>query len=164
MVRNILIALAGLAGTCTIVHAQAPDGALPPPPESMAINSEGRSSSLGYVVSLGYFTQAQMQDPLWEFARAKIANMWWCKSEARLRRRDVRWVPANDGTDKQCAMAIYTSECLEPRDVDDHVEPQFATKLEQDLHILMTKPVPGPDGPDCGEKVRALRHDTKPPR
>lgn len=160
--RLCFAALAGCACLLTPVSAQPPAPSIPPPPDEMAINYEGRSSSLGYVVSLGYFSEAEMQDPLWEFARAKIANMWWCQSESRLRRRDIRWVPANDGSGKQCAMAIYTSECLEPRKVNDDVDPRFSNKLEQDRDILMTKPVPGPSGAGCGEKDRARQHLPQP--
>lgn len=160
MQRFLLAALASALCASTSTDAQTSSATpLPPPPENMAVDSEGRGSSLGYVVSLGYFSEAEMQDPEWEFARAKIANMWWCRSEARLRRRDIRWVPANDGSGKQCAMTIYTSECLEPRDVAENVDPGFSDRLEQDRHELMTQAVPGPTGAGCGEKDRALRYD-----
>ena len=91
------------SSACTLISAcvQTPVASISPPPSNMAIDYQGRSSSLGYVVSLGYFSEIEMRDPLWEFARAKRANMRWCKSEARLMRRDVRWVPANDGSDKK---------------------------------------------------------------
>lgn len=154
-----MTAAAAIACALAQVQAQMVPAPVDPPPEKMVINIEGRRSCLGYVVALSYFSEAEMQDPLWEFARAKTANMWWCQSEARLRRRDVRWVPANHGSGEQCAMVIYTSECPDPRDVADKTDPPYANRLEQDLETMMTQPVPGPSGPGCGQKDRGRRDD-----
>lgn len=157
--RNLIL-LAGcacvLASACAHTPQQSTNTSISPPPDEMAINYKGIGSTLGYVVSLGYFSEAEMNDPLWEFARTKRATMRWCKSEARLRQRDVRWVPTNDGSGQKCAMVVYTSECLEPREVKDRVDSRFSNSLERDRQLLLTEPVRGPSGSACGQKDRAL--------
>lgn len=107
-------------------------------------------------MSLGYFTEAEMSDPEWEFAGMKNANMRWCTSEARFRRRDVRWLPAEDVDGGKCAMVVYTSECLEPRRVKEAFDPRYANALEQDRQELLTMPVADPSGPNCGQKDARL--------
>ncbi|HEY5723836.1 MAG TPA: hypothetical protein VIT45_16110 [Allosphingosinicella sp.] len=95
-----------------------------------------------------------MNDPLWEFARAQNATMNWCNSEARLVRRDVRWFEATPVTGQRCAMAIYTVQCLEPKEWADTAKTPFANGLEADRAHMLGDPTFVPSEPGCGEKVR----------
>jgi hypothetical protein len=140
----LLVALSSLTSCASV----------PPPPANMAINYKATSGSLGYVVSLAFFTKAQMKSPLWEFARVQRATMNWCQSESRFRRRDVRWVAAKGSNSQQCAMVIYTVECLDPRAIADKVDPRFNDHLEQSRSEMLNARVPVPPDPDCGQKDR----------
>ncbi|MET0249081.1 MAG: hypothetical protein ABW164_05065 [Sphingobium sp.] len=131
------------------------DRSIAPPPEYMAINYAAMSSRLGYVTSLGYFTEAEVDDPRWERSRRKRAGLKYCQSPARIERRDVRWVPAGDGSAQKCAVLVYTLRCFKPRDMIDDVDPPFADGLERDRHFMLTGPAGEPSGPGCGSKIRA---------
>jgi hypothetical protein len=150
LVRNPF-KVVGLISSC-IAAASCVSSTPSPPPKHIALNYEAESGSLGYVVSLGYFTPAEMRDPVWEFARVQNAGMNWCRSESRFRRRDVRWVSVGRRDGKKCALAIYTVECLEPRNVTDHVDPKFSDHLDQTRSRMLTSPLTNLPGEDCGRK------------
>jgi hypothetical protein len=146
---TVVLLLAGLPlASCVSV---------PPPPENMGVHYKAVSGSLGYVVSLGYFTKAEMKDPLWEYARVQNATMNWCQSESRYRRRDVRWLPSKADGDQQCAMVIYTVECLEPRNVPDTVDPEFNNHLEQTRSEMLSAQAPLELDSGCRPKERRVK-------
>lgn len=131
----LLVTSMGVLATACVTTSAMRSSTAGRPPDNLALNYKAMGSRLGYVVSLGYFTEAEMNDPRWEFARAKNATMNWCQSEVRLQRRDVRWVPAREAG-RKCAIAIYTSRCLEPKSFEDPAEPGFADGLEHDRFFV----------------------------
>jgi hypothetical protein len=131
---------------------------VPAPPEYLSVGygltsvdlSHNIPDGKGAVVSVGYFSRAQMDDPRWEFARIQTAVGLQCGTGFKIVRRDVRWF--HSGQRRACARVVYSLLCIPEKNRGtqyDHVNPEA---FDQDVAFHLDRPLSSPLEDGCGEK------------
>lgn len=112
-----LFSLQGCLGAATALALTAcvsvgPAKVIAPPPSKLYVNTFAKMSGFGRVTAISYFSEAEMSDAAWEFARIQQSIGNACAGYSQLVRRDVKWFPATEESGQACAMAVYTVECF----------------------------------------------------
>lgn len=125
------------------------------PPIYLSYGGSILTSSQGFVYSMAYFTEEQMNDARWEADRTRRAQWNYCKPKlAAMIRRDVRWFEPATSKAKRCAMVVYTMQCPTPKAYKDPSADAFAENRES---ILSQPPDKDPPEASCGEKNGFVR-------
>ena len=128
------------------------------PPENLSVGYHQLGMEDGYVVSLGYFTPAQVDDARWEFRRIRAAQGGHrdCSGLVQLFHREVQWFEVDLSSGPRCARVIYTARCMPDIGPDTpfpYPDPPSLEAFEMGREDVRSQPFPqSPLGPDCGEK------------
>lgn len=122
-----------------------------PAPDRLAATRSWISSPRGYVFRIAYFTDAELQDPVWEQRRlTMMRQVRFCHAGERIGRRDVRWYESTTTSGQRCAAVVYTVQCSGRQHAP-------GDRLSADRIGLLRADPEGPIESGCGEKDGARR-------